>query len=199
MLEIVLIPNFSLKWKFWVLAPNWSIEKVVFPIQKGKHGKSPSNSTYSNKFRFQISASTNNPNFLEKLAQSPVSLHLFAEYIWKIAHVKNHKRNINKIYNEKLHFNCLQQLPALRQMPTQEKKKMLKITVILLKIAKKAKLNFNFKSRFSVKPSKLQTYYVKGCRYQISNQIDSFEFWTKFSQKGYSKRKIENRKREHHH
>ena len=57
------------------------MEKVVFPIQKGKHGKSPSNSTYLNKFRFQISASTNNFNFLEKLAQSPISLHLFAEYI----------------------------------------------------------------------------------------------------------------------
>ena len=69
----------------------------------------------------------------------------------------------------------------------------------LVENSQKAKLNFNFKSRFSVKPSKLQIYFAKGCRHQISNQIGSFEFWTKFSQKGYSKRKIENRKREHHH
>ena len=41
----------------------------------------------------------------------------------------NHKRNINIMYNEKLHCNCLQQLPTLRSadggglVPTQEKKK----------------------------------------------------------------------------
>ena len=26
----------------------------------------------------------------------------------------NHRRNINRIYNEKLHYNCFQQLPTLR-------------------------------------------------------------------------------------
>ena len=64
----------------------------------------------------------------------------------------NHKRNINRIYNEKLHCNCLQQLPTLRlktcgnsmptkylyprhfrhwvdTMPTQEKKRLKRIRV----------------------------------------------------------------------
>ena len=36
------------------------------------------------------------------------------EKLRKLRKSCNHKRNINRIYNEKLHINCLQQLPTLR-------------------------------------------------------------------------------------
>ena len=36
------------------------------------------------------------------------------EKLCKLKKSCNHKRNINRINNEKLHYNCLQQLPTLR-------------------------------------------------------------------------------------
>ena len=36
------------------------------------------------------------------------------ENLSKLRKSCNHKRNINGIYNEKLHYNCLHQLPTLR-------------------------------------------------------------------------------------
>ena len=36
------------------------------------------------------------------------------EKLRKLRKSYNHKRNINGIYNEKLHYNCLHQLPTVR-------------------------------------------------------------------------------------
>ena len=36
------------------------------------------------------------------------------EKLRKLRKSRNHKRNINRIYNEKLYYNFLQQLPTLR-------------------------------------------------------------------------------------
>ena len=47
---------------------------------------------------------------------SPSYNHLqkLLEKLSKLRKSFNHKRNINRIYNEKLHYNCLKQLPTLR-------------------------------------------------------------------------------------
>ena len=90
-------------------------------------------------------------------------------------------RNINRINNEKLHYNCLQQLPTLR-LKTKDLRKLwdsgerkwkagiralhpvfsLKIWChsYLVDNSQKATLNFYFKSRFSMKPSAVNSKYI---------------------------------------
>ena len=51
--------------------------------------------------------------FRTRYSVPEVDLLSFAKNIGKIAQFKK-KRNITIIYNEKLHYNCLQQLPTLR-------------------------------------------------------------------------------------
>ena len=85
----------------------------------------------------------------------------------------NHEQNINGTYNEKLHYNCLQQLPTLRlrtlrgsarttaQYPVLSLK--IQLYSYLVEISQKATLNVYLKSRFLVKPSKFQIYFAKDC------------------------------------
>ena len=95
-----------------------------------------------------------------------------------------HKQNINGIYIEKLHNSCLQILPTLR-LKTQELRKLgnsdeknrkaqttaqypvlslkTKFHSYLIENSQIATLNFPFKSRFSVKPSKFQIQFAKDC------------------------------------
>ena len=97
----------------------------------------------------------------------------------------NHKRNINGIYNEQLHYNCLQQLSTLRLTLLRgsydirefgwKKTKYSSCSLVpslpakfefysyLVENSQKATLNFYFKSRFSVKPSKFSTYFAHAC------------------------------------
>ena len=42
------------------------------------------------------------------------NLQKMLEKLHKLGKSCNLKRNINRMYNEKLHYNCLQQLPTLR-------------------------------------------------------------------------------------
>ena len=68
--QIVWVSNFSLNSQFWVL---YQINpKRVFPILKRKKWKSPSNSIYSNKSRFQVSASANNFDFLKQVSKTTI-------------------------------------------------------------------------------------------------------------------------------
>ena len=107
------------------------------------------------------------------------------EKLLKLRKSSNHKWNINRIYNEKLNYNCIQQLPTLR-IKTQDLRKWgnsgewkwnaqtralylifsLKIRIYsyLVENSEKTRLNFYFKSRFSVKPSKFQIYFTNNCR-----------------------------------
>ena len=78
------------------------------------------------------------------------------EKLHKFRKICNHKQNIIGIYNEKLHNNCLQQLPVLSLK--------IKFNSYLVQNSKKPTLNFHFKSRFSVKPSKFQIYFAKDWR-----------------------------------
>ena len=48
-----------------------------------------------------------------KLLNNFICLQKILEKLRKLRKSCNHKQNINKIYNEKLHCNCLQQLPTL--------------------------------------------------------------------------------------
>ena len=115
---------------------------------------------------------------------------IICKNIGKIVQVKkscNHKRNINRIFNEKLHYSCLQQLPTVRlkilgnfgERKWKAQTRAL-YPVFSLKVrfysyldenSQKATLSFYFKSRFSVKPSKFETYFANDCRWPIYNRL----------------------------
>ena len=105
------------------------------------------------------------------------------EKLRKLRKSCNHKWIINGIYNKRLHYNCLQQFPTLRLKTlgklgnSGEKKCKAQITAwypvpslkakfysYLIENSQKARLNFFFKSRFSVKPSKFPIYFAHDCR-----------------------------------
>ena len=87
----------------------------------------------------------------------------------------NPKRNINRIYSKKLHYNCFQQLLTLR-LNTSNQRKLAYYPVFsteipfysyLIENCQKATLNFYFKSSFSVKPSKVPIYFAHDCRSNV--------------------------------
>ena len=113
----------------------------------------------------------------------------FAKNIGKTVKLRkscNRKQNINRIYYEKLHYNCLQKLQTLK-LKTLDLRNLwdsgerkwkagtralypifsLKIWCYsyLVENSQKATLKFYFESRFFVRPSKFQIYFAEDCTF----------------------------------
>ena len=87
--EIVEVPHFNLNWQFRIFGPNYH-KKSNSDLKKRKIKITIEYSTYSNYFKFQISASPNNYDFLQQFFQTriPPSKNRKIEYHHCIIHIQ---------------------------------------------------------------------------------------------------------------